>query len=174
MVPGASIARLAHEHGVNPTQVFEWRYEHRKRSSGTPEHVKADMLLVTLAAETHTPSAAEVAPPAAPSSGSIYIELPGRAVISIESGVATSPIRAGIESLLRRSSYAPGHTSGSLLVILTCVALPRTDDAVRDVSRTGTLLETWVRLSRQARGFDHAAVVGWRRTVFVPAPAGAW
>lgn len=101
MVPGASIARVAREHGVNANQVFQWRYEHRKRSSGTPERAKAELLPVTMTAETHTLSEVEVAPRAAPPSGSIHIELPGRAVISIESGVGTCQIRAVLESLLR-------------------------------------------------------------------------
>ena len=30
LVPGASIARVARENGVNANQVFPWRYEHRK------------------------------------------------------------------------------------------------------------------------------------------------
>jgi len=30
LVPGASIARVARENGVNANQVFQWRYEHRK------------------------------------------------------------------------------------------------------------------------------------------------
>jgi transposase len=100
MVPGASIARVAREHGVNANQVFQWRYEHRKRSSWTREDTKAELLPVTLASETHTASLAEVVP-AAPPTGSIHIELPGRAVISIERGVDTSQIRAVLESLLR-------------------------------------------------------------------------
>jgi transposase len=29
LVPGASIARVARENGVNANQVFQWRYEHR-------------------------------------------------------------------------------------------------------------------------------------------------
>jgi hypothetical protein len=49
------------------------------------------LLPVTLATETRSPSMAEVVPPTSPS-GSIHIELPGRAVISIESGVDTSLI----------------------------------------------------------------------------------
>ena len=98
MVSGASIARVAREHGVNANQVFQWRYEHRKRSSG--KRAKAELLPVTLTAETHTLSELEVAPRAAPPSGSIHIELPGRAVINIESGVGTSQIRAVLESLL--------------------------------------------------------------------------
>jgi hypothetical protein len=34
LVPGASIARVACEHGVNANQVFQWRYEYRKQGSG--------------------------------------------------------------------------------------------------------------------------------------------
>jgi len=29
LVPGASIARVARENGVNANQVFQWRYEYR-------------------------------------------------------------------------------------------------------------------------------------------------
>jgi transposase len=100
MVPGASIARVAREHGVNANQVFQWRYEYRKQVSGTRDEPKAELLPVTLATETRTTSMAEVVP-SAPPLGSIHIELPGRAVISIESGVETSHIRAVLESLLR-------------------------------------------------------------------------
>jgi transposase len=100
LVPGASIARVAREHGVNANQVFQWRYEYRKQFSGTRDEAKAELLPVTLATETRTPSMAELVPPASPS-GSIHIELPGRAVISIERGVDSSLIRAVLESLLR-------------------------------------------------------------------------
>ena len=36
LVPGASIARVAREHGVNANQVFQWRYEYRKGVGGLP------------------------------------------------------------------------------------------------------------------------------------------
>jgi transposase len=100
LVPGASIARVAREHGVNANQVFQWRYEYRKQTSGARTEAKAELLPVTLAAESNKPSKAEVVPPVPPS-GSIHIELPGRAVISVESGVDTSLVRAVLESLLR-------------------------------------------------------------------------
>jgi transposase len=100
LVPGASIARVAREHGVNANQVFQWRYEYRKQTSGARTEAKAELLPVTLAAESNKPSKAEVISPTAPS-GSIHIELPGRAVISVESGVDTSLVRAVLESLLR-------------------------------------------------------------------------
>jgi transposase len=100
LVPGASIARVAREHGVNANQVFQWRYEYRKQTSGVRTEPKAELLPVTLAAESNKPSKVEVISPTAPS-GSIHIELPGRAVISVESGVDTSLVRAVLESLLR-------------------------------------------------------------------------
>jgi transposase len=100
LVPGASIARVAREHGVNANQVFQWRYEYRKQASGVHDRPKTDLLPVTLAAEVHTLSKAEVGP-SLPPSGSIHIELPGRAMISVESGVDVALVRAVIESLRR-------------------------------------------------------------------------
>ena len=100
LVPGASIARVAREHGVNANQVFQWRYEYRKQASGAREEAKAELLPVTLAAESGTLSKAKVGA-AAPGAGSIHIELPGRAMISVESGVDVALVRAVIESLRR-------------------------------------------------------------------------
>ena len=67
LVPGASIARVAREHGVNANQVFQWRYEYRKQTSGVRSAAKAELLPVTLAAESNKPSKAEVVPPMPPS-----------------------------------------------------------------------------------------------------------
>lgn len=100
LVPGASIARVAREHGVNANQVFQWRYEYRKQTSGVRSEAKAELLPVTLAAESNRPSKAEVVAAMLPS-GSIHIELPGRALVSVESGVDTALVRAVLESLLR-------------------------------------------------------------------------
>lgn len=101
LVPGASIARVAREHGVNANQVFQWRYEYRKGI--LPPRVKearADLLPVTLAAELNSATVPEIAAPASPS-GSIHIELPGRALVNIESGVEAALVRAVLETLLR-------------------------------------------------------------------------
>jgi transposase len=100
LVPGASIARVAREHGVNANQVFQWRYEYRKQTSGNRDETKTELLAVTLASESGRRNKAEVVP-SAPASGSIHIELPGRAVISVVNGVDTSLVRAVLESLLR-------------------------------------------------------------------------
>jgi hypothetical protein len=55
---------------------------------------------VTVAAEPTSVMAPEVAPVAA-SSGSIHIELPGRALVSVESGVDPALVRAVLGSLVR-------------------------------------------------------------------------
>jgi transposase len=101
LVPGASIARVAREHGVNANQVFQWRYEYRKgilppRAKGA----RAELLPVALTAEPSCAIVPEITEPAIPSR-SIHIELPGRALVNIESGVEASLVRAVLESLLR-------------------------------------------------------------------------
>ena len=55
LVPGASIARVAREHGVNANQVFQWHYEYRKQASSVPNQAKAELLPVTLAVESNKP-----------------------------------------------------------------------------------------------------------------------
>ena len=100
LVPGASIARVAREHGVNADQVFQWRYEHRKGIGWAASQSRVELLPVTVTAEPDSVMAPEVAPLATPS-GSIHIELPGRALVSVESGVDPALVRAVLGSLLR-------------------------------------------------------------------------
>ena len=100
LVPGASIARVAREHGVNANQVFQWRYEHRKGIGWAASQSRVELLPVTVTAEPDSVMAPEVAPLATPS-GSIHIELPGRALVSVESGVDPALVRAVLGSLLR-------------------------------------------------------------------------
>jgi transposase len=52
LVPGASIARVAREHGVNANQLFQWRYEYRKQTSVARGEAKAELLPVTLTQTT--------------------------------------------------------------------------------------------------------------------------
>ena len=92
-VPGASIARVAREHGVNANQVFQWRYEHRKGVGWAASQSRVELLPVNLTSEPDSVMAPEVAPLATPS-GSIHIELPGRALVSVESGVDPALVRA--------------------------------------------------------------------------------
>ena len=100
LVPGASIARVAREHGVNANQVFQWRYEHRKGIGWAASQSRTELLPVTVTAEPNSVMAPELAPLATPS-GSIHIELPGRALVSVESGVDPVLVHAVLGSLLR-------------------------------------------------------------------------
>jgi transposase len=50
-VSGASIARVAREHGVNANQVFQWRYEYRKGTLGVRQQGQARLVPVTVTAE---------------------------------------------------------------------------------------------------------------------------
>jgi len=100
LVPGASIARVAREHGVNANQVFQWRYEYRNSAGWAAKQPRTELLPVTVAAEPSSVMVSKVAPVAAPS-GSIHIELPGRALVSLESGVDPALVRTVLESLLR-------------------------------------------------------------------------
>jgi transposase len=99
-VPGASIARVAREHGVNANQVFQWRYEYRKGTLGVRQQGQTKLVPVTVTAEPSSVSGSAIDPGIAPS-GSIHIELPGRAVISVEAGVDPELVRTVLGSLLR-------------------------------------------------------------------------
>ena len=100
-VPGASIARVAREHGVNANQVFQWRYEYRKGTLGVRQQGQTRLLPVTVTGgEPNSVTLPGIAP-ITPASGSIHIELPGRAVISVEAGVDPELVRTVLGSLLR-------------------------------------------------------------------------
>jgi transposase len=99
-VPGASIARVAREHGVNANQVFQWRHEYRKGSLGVGQQAQTRLVPVTVTAEPNGVTLSGMAAAVGPS-GSIHIELPGRAVISVEAGVDPELVRAVLGSLLR-------------------------------------------------------------------------
>jgi transposase len=101
LVPGASIARVARENGVNANQVFQWRHEYRNGASWAGKRPRTELLPVTVAAgPSSSIGVAEVSAVPAPC-GSIHIELPGRALVSVEAGVDAALVRAVLESLLR-------------------------------------------------------------------------
>jgi transposase len=100
LVPGASIARVARENGVNANQVFQWRYEHRRGVGWAASEARAELLPVTVTSEPDSVMAPEVSGVLTPS-GSIHIELPGLALVSVESGVDPTLVRAVLGSLLR-------------------------------------------------------------------------
>jgi transposase len=99
-VPGASIARVAREHGVNANQVFQWRHEYRKGTLGISKQAQTRLVPVTVTAEPSSVTGSEIAS-VVTRPGSIHIELPGRAVISVEAGVDPELVRTVLGSLLR-------------------------------------------------------------------------
>jgi transposase len=98
MEPGASVAEVARAHGLNANQVFKWRREFER---GELIESYPALLPVTIAAasEPKNEVAEQRRETRASSSGAIRIELPGRAMISVESGADDSLVRAVLESL---------------------------------------------------------------------------
>jgi transposase-like protein len=91
---------VAREYGVNANQVFQWRYEYRKGTLGVRQQAQTRLVPVTVTAEPNSARLPGIAPAIAPS-GSVHIELPGRAVISVEAGVDPELVRTVLGSLLR-------------------------------------------------------------------------
>jgi transposase len=94
---GASVAEVARAHGVNANQVFKWR---RAFERGELVEPCSALLPVTIAGVSERAcEEPREEHPATASSGSIHIEFPGRAVISIESGADSALVRQVLESL---------------------------------------------------------------------------
>ena len=96
--PGASVAQIARENGVNANQLFGWRRAFERGElvvSGS-----AALLPVTVSAASDS-AAQQSTPREGTYSGSIHIELPGRGLISIERG-ADRALLATILEILRK------------------------------------------------------------------------
>jgi transposase len=117
-LPGASVSLVAQAEGVNSHQVFDWRraYRNGKLTAGEPESCKLLPVIVSaLKTEIDAEGTAEASNGAVDASttlrtrassehvqaatGSIHIELPGRATIRVESGVNAALLRAVLASL---------------------------------------------------------------------------
>jgi len=95
--PGASVALVARAHGVNANQVFKWRRAFERGELVELGATASTALLpVTLSAPCE-PVAQEREP--AVSTGAIHIELPGRALISVEGRADAIVLRTVLESL---------------------------------------------------------------------------
>lgn len=92
--PGASVAEVARAQGMNANQLFKWRraYERSELSESS-----VALIAVKVSNSEEEMRAPEVVVPAA--GGAIHIELPGRAVISVESGADPTLLRTLLESL---------------------------------------------------------------------------
>ena len=97
MEPGASVALVARAHCLNADQLFKWRRAFERGELADSTVSFQALLPVTIAA----PSTAEIHEPAygqqSARSGSIYIELPGSAMISVESGADPGLLRSILE-----------------------------------------------------------------------------
>ncbi|AXC15590.1 putative transposition-related protein [Acidisarcina polymorpha] len=98
MEPGASVAEVARAHGLNANQVFKWRRAF-ERGELTEPYTALLPVAVSSLSEPEIEPAEQLPQTQTTSSGSIHIELPGRAVISIESGADHVLIRTVLESL---------------------------------------------------------------------------
>jgi transposase len=99
--PGASVALVARAHGVNANQVFKWRRALKRGELNEPAAASTALLPVMVSAPCELASATgevdakqQLAP-----SGSIHIEFPGKAMISVESGADPMLLRSILESL---------------------------------------------------------------------------
>jgi transposase len=92
--PGASVAEVARAHGVNANQVFKWRRAFERGELSEPS-----MALIPVTVASRGDEGRYIEEAARPGSGAIHIELPGRAVISVESGADSSLLRSILESL---------------------------------------------------------------------------
>ena len=101
MEPGASVALVARAHGVNANQVFKWRRALKRGELSEPAAALTSLLPVVVTAPGEAVSATGEADAKEPlaSGGSIHIELPGRAMISVESGADPILLRSILESL---------------------------------------------------------------------------
>jgi transposase len=99
--PGASVALVARAHGVNANQVFKWRRALTRGELSEPASASTSLLPVVVAAPSEAVSATGEAGAEERSApvGSIHIEFPGRAMISVERGADPSLLRSILESL---------------------------------------------------------------------------
>jgi transposase len=92
--PGVSVAEVARANGVNANQVFTWR---RAFERGELSEPSVALIPVKVSNSEEEKRAPEVVVPSG--CGAIHIELPGRAVISVESGADPVLLRSILESL---------------------------------------------------------------------------
>jgi transposase len=101
--PGASVALVARAQGVNANQVFKWRRALTRGELSEPAAASTSLLPVVVAAPIEAVSStceADAKEQSTPG-GSIHIEFPGRAMISVEHGADPSLLRSILESLCK-------------------------------------------------------------------------
>jgi transposase len=99
LAPGASVALVARAHGVNANQVFKWRRTFDRGELVEPAAVSTALLPVTVSAPCDAAMRQPSVQQHSATSGSIHIEFPGRATISVECGADPVLLRSILESL---------------------------------------------------------------------------
>jgi transposase len=95
LMPGASVSEVARAHSVNANQVLKWR---RAFERGELIESCAALIPVTLSSASEASSEPEEVPRTS-RGGAIHIELPSRAMISVECGADPALVRSILESL---------------------------------------------------------------------------
>lgn len=102
MTPGASVARVAREHGVNANQVFSWRRQYRRGLLGSSAGI-AGLLPVKIADQLPAGRSASVETDAIPSrpaaAGTVQV-LVGKVQLRIEGEVDREVLRLVLEHVL--------------------------------------------------------------------------
>lgn len=99
LVSDASVAIVARQHGVNANQVFYWRKLYRAGQLGNYEQAQGVRLLPVSVNDEGLASVAAEQGASTPQAVSINIEIPGRALVSVEGAVDAAIVRAVVESL---------------------------------------------------------------------------
>ncbi len=101
MEPGASVAEIARAHGVNANQVFKWRrlFENGQLSDAGARSTALLPVTISADAEPKPETTDRSTDVRTSSGGAIHIELPGRAMISVERGADPGLLRCVLESL---------------------------------------------------------------------------
>ena len=98
LAPGSSVSQVARLHGVNANQVFQWRRQYEAGDLAVPSTDGPKLLPVIVSdAEEQAPEPDSAERHCA----SIHIELPGRALISIEAGIDPALAAAVVERFAR-------------------------------------------------------------------------
>ena len=98
--PGASVAHVAREHEINANQVFKWKRLYERGLLVSRPSRDTRLLAVHVAEE---PPSELARMPAAESvgAGAIHVEIPARALVTIEASADPRLLRVVLESLLR-------------------------------------------------------------------------
>ena len=97
--PGASVAQVAQANGVNANQVFKWRRAFERGELVESAMASTALLPVSVATPCETTKHEALCQEAPVTPGSIHIEFPGRALISVERGADAALLRSILESL---------------------------------------------------------------------------